>query len=80
MAHLNIYKNLIQHFRISVAMATNQNEEFVQCVYAWLRTTQQMFLIKFCQNTYHETVMKADFHFPHYKSVETVSCHSNQSA
>ena len=27
---VNSYKSLIQHFRLSVAMATNQNEEFVQ--------------------------------------------------
>ena len=35
------YKSLIQHFRLSVAMATNQNEELVQLLYGWWRTTQQ---------------------------------------
>ena len=27
---MNSYKSLIQHFRFSAAMATNQNEEFEQ--------------------------------------------------
>ena len=27
---VNSYKSSIQHFRLSVALATNQNEEFVQ--------------------------------------------------
>ena len=34
---------LIQHFRLSVAMATNQNEEFVQHFYACWRIMQQTF-------------------------------------
>ena len=41
---VNSYKSLIQHFRLSVVMATNQNEEFVQLLYAWWRTTQQTFI------------------------------------
>ena len=40
------YKSLIQHFRLSIAMATKQNEEFVQLLYAWWRTTQQTFIKK----------------------------------
>ena len=36
-------ESLIQHFRLSFVMATNQNEEFVQLLYAWWRTTQQTF-------------------------------------
>ena len=43
---VNSYKSLIQHFRLSVAMATNRNEEFVQLLYAWWRTTQQTFIKK----------------------------------
>ena len=60
-------------------MATNQNEEFVQDFYAWWRTTQQTVLKKFCQNTYNETAIKANFHFPYNKSMENLSCHSNLS-
>ena len=40
----NSYKGLIQHFRLSAVMATNQNEEFVQLLYVWWRTTQQTFI------------------------------------
>ena len=45
-------------------MTTNQNEEFVQHIYAWWRTTQQIFLKMFCQNTCNKTAIKANFHFP----------------
>ena len=60
-------------------MATNQNEEFAQIFYACWRTTQQTFLKMFCQNTCNKTAIKANMHFSHYKSMETLSCHSNQS-
>ena len=55
----------------SVAMATNQNEEFVQLVYAWWRTTEQTFIKKTSQNTCIEIALKTYFHFSHYKSMET---------
>ena len=71
MAHNNSYKSLIQHFSLSVAIATNQNEEFAQNFNFWRRTTLQTFLKKFCQNTCNETAIKANFHFSHYKSMET---------
>ena len=45
---VNSYKSFIQHLRLSVAMATNQNEEFVQHFYAWWRTTKETFLKMFC--------------------------------
>ena len=48
---VNSYKNLIQYFRLSVVMATNQNEESEQFLYAWWRITHQTFIKKFCQNT-----------------------------
>ena len=60
-------------------MATNQNEEFVQILYAWWRTTQQTFVKKIFQNTFSELAIKTYFHFSHYKSVETLSCHSSES-
>ena len=40
------YKSLIQHFRLSVAMATIENEEFVQLFYARWTTIQQIFIKK----------------------------------
>ena len=57
-------------------MATNQNVEFVQLLYAWQRTlsTQQTFIKKFCQHTCSDIAMKTYmyFHFSHYKSMETL--------
>ena len=76
---VNSYKSLIQHFRLSVAMATNLNEEFGELLYARWRTTPQTFIQKFCQNTCSEIAIKTYFHFSHYKSMETLSCHSNES-
>ena len=76
---VNSYKRLIQYFRLSVVMATNQNEEFVQLLCAWWRTTQQTFIKTFCQNTCSEIAIQTYFHFPHYKSVETLCCRSNES-
>ena len=52
-------------------MATNQNEEFAQNFYAWWMTTLQTFLKKFCPDTCNESAIKANFHFSHYKSMET---------
>ena len=43
-------------------------------------TTQQTILKTFCQDIRNKTVIKANFNFSHYKSMETLSCHSNQSA
>ena len=76
---VNSYKSLIQHFRLSVAMATNQNEEFV-LLNDWWRTTQQTFIKTFCQNacTCTEIAMKTYLHISH-KSMETSNCHSNKS-
>ena len=71
---VNSYKSLIQHFRLSVAMATNQNEEFLHLLYALWRTTQQTFIKKKV-----EIAITTYFHFSHYKSMETLSCHSNES-
>ena len=43
------------------------------------RTTIQTFLKKFYPNTCNETAIKANFHFSHYKAIEILCCHSNQS-
>ena len=77
---MNSYKSLIKYVRLSVAMATNQNEEFVELLYGWWRTIQQTFIkIKFFQNNCSEIAIKTYFHLSHYKSVETLSSHSNKS-
>ena len=47
---------------------------------AWWRTTQQTILKQLCQNTCNKTAIKANFHFSHYKSMQILSCHSNQNA
>ena len=72
---VNSYNSLIQHFRLSVAMATNQNEECVQLLYAWWRTTQQTFIKKGSV----KIPAVRNFHFSHYKWIETLSCHSNET-
>ena len=33
----------------------------------------------FFQNIYSNTEINANFHFSHYKSMETLSCHSNET-
>ena len=60
-------------------MATNQIQRFGQNSYVWKRTTQGTFLKNFCQNICNEIEIKAYFHFSHYKSMETISYHSDES-
>ena len=60
-------------------MATNQIQRFGQNSYGWLRTTQETFQQSFCQNICSNTEIKANFHFSHYKYMETLSCQSNES-
>ena len=38
-----------------------------------------MILKTFYQDIHNKTAIKANFHFSHYKSMETLSCHSNQN-
>ena len=42
--------SLIKKFRLSIVMATNQNEEFKQILYACWRITYQTVIKTFCQN------------------------------
>ena len=35
--------------------------------------------VKFCQNICNEMAVNANFHFSHYKSMATLSYHSNKS-
>ena len=54
-------------------MATKQNEECL--VKEYCKNISK----KICQNTCSKTAIKANFHFSHYKSMETLSCHNDQS-
>ena len=74
-----IFEYFFRKFNISVAMATNQNQRFGQNLYGLYRTTPGTFLWNFCQNICSNTEINANFHFSHYKSKETLSCHSNES-
>ena len=74
----NSYKSLIQHFRLSVVMETNQNEEFVQLLLCLVEDYSTNIYKKFCQNTCSEIPIKTNFHFSHFKPMETLSCHSNE--
>ena len=59
-------------FTLYVAMATNQIH----------MVGRELLKKHFCKknlNICSETAKIANFHFSHYKSMETVSCHSNQS-
>ena len=60
-------------------MATNQNQRFGQNSYGWQRTTLETFLYFFFQNICSNIEINANFHFSHYKSMETLCCHSNES-
>ena len=48
-----------------------------------LMKSEELFNKHFCKNKIplypNETVEVSIFHFSHYKSMETISCHSNQS-
>ena len=66
-------------FSFLVTMATNQIQQFRQNSYGWSRTTQGTFLYNFCQNIYSEIEIKAYFHFSHFKSMEPLSYHSDES-
>ena len=41
--------------------------------------TPETFQLNFCQNIYNNTEINANFHFSHYKSMEILRCHSNES-
>ena len=46
-----------------------------------LMKCEELFNKHFCKNKIpNETVEISNFHFSNYKSMETISCHSNQSS
>ena len=75
----DFFEYFFRKFTLYIAMATNQIQRFGQNSY------QRRGLLKkhFCKknlNACSETAKIANFHFSHYKSMETISCHSNQSS
>ena len=64
---------------VSVAMATNHQIQRFGQIHMFSRTTQGTFLKNFCKNICSEIEIKAYFHFSHYKSMEIISCHSDES-
>ena len=55
---------------------SNSDKSLMKC--------EELFNKHFCKNKNsiipNETVEISNFHFSHYKSMETISCHSNQSS
>ena len=68
--------NIFRKYTLYVAPSTNQIKQFGQKLYETWRTTQKTYL----SNISSETAETVNFHFSHYKSLGTVSCHSNQSS
>ena len=72
---MKIYYN----FSLSVALTTNQISavwtKFIYVVEDYSRNISE----KFCQTVCSKIEIKAYFHFSHYKSMETLSCHSDES-
>ena len=67
-------------FCILVAMVTNQIKRLQQKGMFCRGPLKEHFCKTFFQNICIETAVNANFHFSHYKSMATVSCHSNQSS
>ena len=64
---------------ISVAMTTNQKQRFGQEVELVEDYSRNISVKLFFQNICSNTEINANFHPSHYKSMETLSCHSNES-
>ena len=61
-------------------MTTNQNELLAHILCLVKDYSTKTFLEKFYLNTCSETEIKDNFHFSHYKSMETLSCYSNRQS
>ena len=60
-------------------MANILIQRFGQTANVWKRITKGTFLLDFCQNIGSEIAVNLNFHFSHSKSLEILSCDSNQS-
>ena len=72
--------NNFRKFTLYVAPSTNQIKRFGQKSYETWRTSQKHICEKYVSNISSETAENVNFHFSHYKSMGTISCHSNQSS
>ena len=77
---VDFLKYFFTNLTFRLPIGNQQIERFGLKWYAWWRTTQQTFVQNFCQNICNEIAINLNFHFSHCKSMETLSCHSNQSA
>ena len=72
--------NIFRKFTLDVTLSTNQIKRFLQKTYETRRTTQLTFLLKLNSNIPNDLAKIVNFHYSHYKSMGTLSCHSNQSS
>ena len=66
-------------FSLSVAMTTNQKQRLGQIHMVGRGLLQNHFSKTLFQNISSNTEINANFHFSHYKTMETLSCHSNEN-
>ena len=69
---------IFQKFTLQIAPTTNQINRFGQKGYETWSSTQSNICEK-NSNISNETAEKVNFHFSQYKSMGTISCHSNQT-
>ena len=74
---LHIYFRKFTHY---VAPSTNQIKRFGQNVVCNMDDYSINIYVKKNSNISSETAETVNFHFSHYKSMGTISCHSNQSS
>ena len=75
----SIFFSIFWKFSLLVAMTFNQIDRLRQKLMFGRGPLKKQFPKNFYQNICDEIVINANFHFSHYKSMETLSCHSNGS-
>ena len=65
------FEYFFRKFSLSVAMLTSQNKRFDKIHMVVRGLYQKHFNKNFCQNICSNTEINANFHFFHYKSMET---------
>ena len=74
------FEYFFQKFTLHVAPSTNQIKLFGQRVVCNMEDYSINISVKKKSNISSETAETVNFQFSHYKSMETISCHSNQSS
>ena len=72
--------NIFRKFTLYFAPSTNQVKRFGQKSYETWKLLKRHICEKKVSNISSETADTVNFHFSHYKSMGTISCHSNQSS